>query len=151
MKKSMLFILIAAMGMLALPRCSKETDRQIKLAPRPVGALMQDQVKTIQIAIEEKKKVAVLKFENKSNLQEANWMAIGLMRMLNSSLVQSRQLVVTPGNTIRDAQIELGIRISLFGGRDESLQSSCKIAIRMGGDPFPDVNRKHWPLRQYGL
>ena len=109
MKKSMLFILIAAMGMLALPRCSKETDRQIKLAPRPVGALMQDQVKTIQIAIEEKKKVAVLKFENKSKLQEANWMAIGLMRMLNSSLVQSRQLVVTPGNTIRDAQIELDI------------------------------------------
>jgi tetratricopeptide (TPR) repeat protein len=109
MKRTIVFFLIYAAAILLFTRCSNETDRQIKLAPQPLGAMMQDKVKTVQIAIEEKKKVAVIAFENQTNMQEANWMSIGLLRMLNSSLVQSRQLVITPANATNDALSKLDL------------------------------------------
>ena len=35
--------------------CQDDAERQIKLAPKPLGAIKQDEVKTIQLAVAEKK------------------------------------------------------------------------------------------------
>ncbi len=107
----LLFIFIFSLpACLLFTRCGSEGDRQIKLAPRPMGAIMQDRVKIIQIAVEEKKKIAVLDFENSSGVRDAEWLKNGLMRMLAASLVQSRQLIVMQANVVNDVLLHLDMK-----------------------------------------
>ena len=107
MRRLLLLIFLPALGSLLFIKCGGDTERQIKLAPRPMGAIMQDELKTVQIAIEEKTKIAVLEFENKSNAQDSGWLSIGLMRMLVSSLEQYRDLIAAPANVVNEALVNL--------------------------------------------
>lgn len=109
MRRLLLLIFLPALGSLLFIKCGGDTERQIKLAPRPMGAIMQDELKTVQIAIEEKTKIAVLEFENKSNAQDSGWLSIGLMRMLVSSLEQYRDLIAAPANVVNEALVNLGM------------------------------------------
>ena len=109
-KYIILFFIFLLPGVLLFTRCGGENDRQIKLAPRPMGAIMQDKVKIIRIAVEEKKKIAILDFENASNINDAEWLQNGLMRMLASSLKQSRQLIVLQASIVHDVLSHLDMR-----------------------------------------
>ena len=109
MKNNTLICAFILAGLLLFAACSQEDERQIKLSPRPMGAIMQEQVKTVQIAIEDKKTIAVMAFVNQDDYQSGDWMSVGLMRMLNSSLEQSRQLVVTPAGAVRAALTDIGL------------------------------------------
>ena len=109
MRRFIILIFFYAAVMLLFTKCNNNTDRQIKLAPRPMGAIMQDELKMVQIAIEEKTKIAVLVFENQSANPDADWLSIGLMRMLASSLEQYRNLIVTQASVVNETLSGLGM------------------------------------------
>jgi len=82
--------------------CQREEERKIKIAPRPPEAMMQEQVKTIQLAVEQKITVAVMSLDNRSEEPSADWLGEGIQYLLITNLDQSRQLNLSPSKYIKD-------------------------------------------------
>ncbi len=104
-------ICISSLLVLAiLLSCTKEEERKIKLTAQPIEALAQERVETIQIAAEEKKKVAILYFDNGTRNEDLGWMSQGLVEMLALDMAQSRQLNLLTSRNVEDALQKTGLR-----------------------------------------
>ena len=106
--------------LLPLLNCSKEEERKIQLAARPIEALAQERVETIQIAAEEKKKVAILDFDNATRKSDLAWLSQGLGEMLALDLAQSRQLNLLTSRNIEEALQKIGLRPSDIRNADNA-------------------------------
>jgi tetratricopeptide (TPR) repeat protein len=82
--------------------CGPGGERRIQLGKRPVEAISRDRVRTVQIAADEKKKVAILHLRNETNQTDLNWLSQGLAEMLAFDLGQSRQLNLMPNRNISE-------------------------------------------------
>lgn len=91
-------------------RCADREDRKIKLAGRPMsGLLMQDEVEIIEIAAEQKKKIALLEFQNVSNESASDWLKNGIKQKIDILLAQSRRLNLRPSRFVNDALASLNL------------------------------------------
>ncbi|MBN1480930.1 hypothetical protein EH223_00485 [candidate division KSB1 bacterium] len=105
-KRCSIFCLMAMM----FASCADKGERKIKLANQPMtGLLMQDEVETIEIAAEKKKKVALLEFQNVSKESAADWLKNGIKQKIDVVLAQSRQLNLSPSRFVNDALASLNL------------------------------------------
>ncbi|MBN1465544.1 tetratricopeptide repeat protein [candidate division KSB1 bacterium] len=98
--------------LLFLVSCTEQSDRKIRLSTRPIIALMQEEVETIQIAAAQKKKVALLDFQADPSAGEPAWLHEGLKQKLIRALAQSQQLNLGPSRFVSDALSTLGLSAS---------------------------------------
>jgi tetratricopeptide (TPR) repeat protein len=96
-------LIVCCMFFFLIAGCGPGGERRIQLAKRPVEAISHDRVRTIQIAADEKKKVAILHLRNETNQADLDWLRQGLAEMLALDLGQSRQLNLLPNRNVSEA------------------------------------------------
>ncbi len=106
----MSFGFLFAVSVLLFAGCSRDGERKIKLADQPVTALKLKQVETIEIAADQKKKVALVDFENRAE-PGAAWLSAGIKEKLSRELAQSRQLNLNPSRFVNDVIDTLGLTV----------------------------------------
>ena len=82
--------------------CAPQEDRRIQLGKRPLEAIARERVRTVKIAVDEKKKTAILSFKNDTGQNELDWLRQGLAEMIALNLAQSRQLNLTPSRNVAE-------------------------------------------------
>ncbi|MDZ7314955.1 MAG: tetratricopeptide repeat protein [candidate division KSB1 bacterium] len=92
------FVLLAALFL----TCGTQEERRIRLSRRPLDVLSQERVRAVRIAVEEKKRLAILPLKNETPDAAPTWLGQGLADMLALTLSQSRQLNLIPSRTVND-------------------------------------------------
>lgn len=117
------------LGSLVLFGCGKEGERKIRLADQPVTALNPEQVESIELAVSQKKKVALVDFQNQSQ-SSAEWLRGGIMQKLRQELELSRQLNLNPSRFVQDVLDSL----NLSGENLASAYAIAQVAQKVDAD-----------------
>ncbi|RPI02517.1 MAG: hypothetical protein EHM72_04010, partial [Calditrichaeota bacterium] len=128
MKKGRILFIAGLLSLLL--NCNFQDEQRIRLAKRPVEAIMRDRVKTIQLKADEKKKVAIFDLRNDTHQSDLEWLRQGLAEMLALSLAQSRQLNLIASRNVINAVASLDLP-SAYELNSLQLQS---VAQTLGAD-----------------
>jgi tetratricopeptide (TPR) repeat protein len=120
MKRNGLLLLLCLHIMLS--GCDYNSNRKIKLATYTSGALMREQVATIQIAAAQKKGVAIVYFQNNTGRSNLDWLEQGIAEMVGTNLSQSRQVHLFTLAKVSDVRRQLGIDQRLLADPSVQLQ-----------------------------